>query len=129
LVEEEKATWKKPHALQVDRELHEKQRPLIARFGKDLSLCWSTRMLEGKPVRHYFVTDGKLIMAFADGVKVAGSVEVKSLSYKVGSYQVEKMVECTNEVRQRMEVVCGGCNHSYCLRNSEHLCKYIISGS
>uniref|UniRef100_A0A7S4QBB8 AIG1-type G domain-containing protein n=1 Tax=Alexandrium monilatum TaxID=311494 RepID=A0A7S4QBB8_9DINO len=129
VVEEEKATWKKPHNLEVDEDLQEKQRPFIADFGKDLTLCWLAHTLQGKRVRHYFVTDGTLMMEFGDGRKVTGSVEVKPLSYKAGSYEVEKEFQFTKEVRQRMEVVCGSQNHSFCLRNSEHMCKYIITGS
>ena len=41
---------------------------------------------------------------------------------------VEKKLSATAEIIQRMKNVLNATNFSYCLRNSEHLARYIIEG-
>lgn len=121
--------WTKTHSLEIDTELGAQQRQLVAEFGNVLLLCFIMLSLESKPVRHYFVTDGRLAIMFGSGTQVLAQVEVGPLGYAPGSYDVEREITCTTEIRQRMASVCGCRGHSFYLRNSEHLCRYIFSGS
>ena len=41
---------------------------------------------------------------------------------------MEKKLSATAEIIQRMKNVLNATNFSYCLRNSEHLARYIIEG-
>uniref|UniRef100_A0A7S0FBR9 AIG1-type G domain-containing protein n=1 Tax=Pyrodinium bahamense TaxID=73915 RepID=A0A7S0FBR9_9DINO len=130
LVNEEKKTWDLPHSLQIDNTRKFEQEKLLTRFKQDLFLCWVPyNLASGMPARHYFITDWSQMITFGNGTSVAARVEVKPCSYSKDQVSTEKCVKCSDEVRSRMAEVCGAKGHSFCLRNSEHMCKYIATGS
>merc|ERR1712110_1086167 len=47
----------------------------------------------------------------------------------MGKFTAEKEFTLTDEVKRRMIAVLGATAFSYALRNSEHLCRYIQSGT
>mmetsp|Transcript_75868 Transcript_75868/g.234881 ORF Transcript_75868/g.234881 Transcript_75868/m.234881 type:complete len:436 (-) Transcript_75868:196-1503(-) len=128
LCREETNNLKAPHELQINRELRGQQRPLVERFGSTLSLSWVWRAFCGDKVKHYFITDGLWTMEFGDGSSTKGSLRIYSSTSPEGKI-VLKEFELTSEVKGRMRSVCGATNYSWCLRNSEHLARYIQSGT
>mmetsp|Transcript_86848 Transcript_86848/g.202148 ORF Transcript_86848/g.202148 Transcript_86848/m.202148 type:complete len:437 (+) Transcript_86848:37-1347(+) len=132
LVEEEQSTWTQPHSLQIDSLLRAEQVPLLADFTKEVHLCWIPYDLDGsRSARHYFITNAskKQMISFGDGYKVCACVEIKPCTHPKDKIMTEKCIKVTDAVTGRMEEVCGARGHSFCLRNSEHLAKYIATGS
>jgi len=144
-VEAEQQRWLQPHSLCIDTLLQVQQQPLVNMFKDDLYLCscfTKCSAANGALVSHYFITDGTHMIQFGrpidDRSVISAAVEISHDSYNVREGDVagqnkwvytEKSFKKTDDVVNRMKAVCGARGYSICLRNSEHVAKYIQSGS
>lgn len=129
MIEEEKSNWVADHILGIDVELRETQLPLIERFGSPLKLCNLRCRMIGMEFFHFFITDGKWTMEFGGCRLSQNTVLIHPNPYQSEKYMVQKQFQMTQEVKERMMTVCGASAYSLCLRNCEHLARYIQSGS
>jgi GTP-binding protein EngB required for normal cell division len=128
----EKQAWAKSHALEHDESIHQSASGLamIDSFGTanqaQLSFCQGEAM--GVKYQHWYVTDGTYTMEFGGGSSFTGNkVIIHHNPRLTGS--VSKNFTVTDEVRNRMRTVLGATNYSVCLRNCEHVARYIFCGS
>eukprot|EP00929_Paragymnodinium_shiwhaense_P114057 TRINITY_DN8237_c0_g1_i2.p1 TRINITY_DN8237_c0_g1~~TRINITY_DN8237_c0_g1_i2.p1 ORF type:complete len:429 (-),score=91.94 TRINITY_DN8237_c0_g1_i2:335-1621(-) len=133
LVKDEIAVWTRPHSLNVDEELRKLQLPRLEAFKDKLFYCYVPIQLEGHPSRHYFVTDGSQLIEFhhyfISTSLVDAAVEVRPDGYQGKDVRTLKEFDFSSDIQDRMAQVCGARGHSYCLRNSEHLAKFVMTGS
>merc|ERR1719350_59381 len=105
--------------------------------------------MDGQELRHFFVTDKALVIEFHPGrIPSAVSiplpqkavakeeapaeepgVRIHEYTFSADAVRVVKEFRSTKEIKERMSRVCGARAFSFCLRNSEHMAKYITSGS
>eukprot|EP00928_Gymnodinium_smaydae_P061697 TRINITY_DN45727_c0_g1_i1.p1 TRINITY_DN45727_c0_g1~~TRINITY_DN45727_c0_g1_i1.p1 ORF type:complete len:437 (-),score=55.83 TRINITY_DN45727_c0_g1_i1:136-1446(-) len=133
LVRDEEATWQKPHSLRVDDALRTRSLALLDNFKPRLFYCYVPTKLQEQPSRHYFITDSVQLIEFhhyfVSTNQVDAAVAVLPDTYKGKEVRTLKEFDYTLEVKARMAQVCGARGHSFCLRNSEHLAKYVMTGS
>jgi len=127
LVAAEKLNWVKHHSLEIDTALQAQQRPLLRHFGSTVFLCSQERSMMGCPYYHHFVTDHIWTIEFGGGETLNCCVQVHN--NPMGTYQQECAAANTDDIMARMQRVCGARGYSLCLRNCEHLARYVISGS
>jgi len=148
LVPLERSLWTLDHELGRDSDAFIRQKEALQHFSRKpdaLKLCFVPS--EGREYLHWFVTDGIWCIGFmsVDDDASAETPEVpeededeeEDVHPRVQVQRLDPRCEAvvrasftlTEEVLARMERVCGGINHSFCLRNSEHLAKYIHCGS
>jgi len=128
LISEEKNSWVNDHSLKYDPDLRELQLKSLNSFGKDLQLRYADRAVLGRPYQHFWVTDGNWVIEFGGGELLDNSVLVHHNPVHGPTY-TEAKFKLTEEVMERMKLVCGAKNYSLALRNCEHLARYIHSGA
>ena len=124
--EAERQSWVLPHELMQDQELAKSQFSKLDNFGETLYLCYQDRETYTIKYQHWFVTDRKWTIEFGGGEHIDASVSVHDNPKQ--NYVDSKEFSYTNEVRIRMEKVCGATNYSLALRNCEHVARYIFCG-
>mmetsp|Transcript_29596 Transcript_29596/g.92424 ORF Transcript_29596/g.92424 Transcript_29596/m.92424 type:complete len:441 (+) Transcript_29596:55-1377(+) len=127
LVYSEQLNWVKNHSLEIDVNLQARQLPLLQNFGQRLFLCSKASYMMGMRYFHYFVTDHTWTIEFGGGESLMCAVLVHN--NPMGSYEEEKSIRNAPDVIARMQKVCGARGYSVCLRNCEHLARYILAGS
>jgi len=138
----ERLVWPLAHELGRDTDAYLRQREALQHFSRAtdaLKLCFVPT--EGREYLHWFVTDGVWCIGFMSlDEEMEGEEEAEEEEVAQARVQVQRIdpnceavvrasFTLTEEVLERMERVCGGVNHSFCLRNSEHLAKYIHCGA
>lgn len=131
LVQAEKGNWAVDHKLGISQDLRKRQLPLIEHFQCQLRLCDVPCKTHGIEYCHFFITDGKWTMEFGGGGGdlSQNTVLVHPNPYRNSAYTVQKEFDMTPEVKERMNTVCGASAYSLCLRNCEHLARYVQSGT
>ena len=101
--------------------------------GTELSLCfWKVDM--PFQYKNYFIRiqlgKSQWILRFEDpqDYEVKGRM-VLEVSQRQSTATVERTFTATPEVLERMNRVFSATNYSFCLRNSEHMARYIMEGS
>lgn len=142
-VQSEMDRWQHPHSLRIDTELQTRQHMLLDKFKDKLFLCvyFSRCYAAGRNgVNHYFITDRATVFQFGSPIERSGyfreGIEILPDTYGTTNVpgeeaQVFTEVEFkkTDDVVKRMKEVCGARGNSLCLRNSEHVAKYVQCGS
>ena len=99
----------------------------ISKLANTLYLCSSPSSIVGRLYKHYFITDKKYFIKYQNGKsnKIVITQEVKLQS----EYAMEETFYKTVDVQKRIKKMLEFKNfaHSLCLRNSEHICRYIMS--
>ena len=127
--DDERASWSQTHKLNYIQSLREEQLKLVSKFKKDLELRYRICHLYGIQYRHFWVTDGTWTIEFGGGSTGANNkIQVHS-NMDDGFSTTEVRFTMTDEVKARMENVCGASNYSLALRNCEHVARYIHSGA
>jgi len=126
--EAEQSSWAVPHQLVREPALQTEQKKLIKNFGAELKLCYISRKMLGLKYQHWFVTDGVWTIEFGGG-DVFNNKVIVHCNPPPEQYTIDCKFSNTEEVRQRMENVCGATNYSLALRNCEHVARYIRYGS
>jgi GTP-binding protein EngB required for normal cell division len=149
IIDEERPRWEIEHALHIDEGLRQKQSVLVDKFTSPLKLCREVISVAGISYSHYYISDGYYVLEFGGaGVASAAATEKGGSHYVSDGYyvlefgglcislkkenqqlNVVKEFANTGEVKCRMRLVLGATNHSWCLRNSEHVARYIQSGT
>ena len=100
--------------------------------GTELSLCfWKVDI--PFQYKNYFIRiqlgKSQWILRFEDPqvYEVNGRM-VLEISQRQSTATVERTFTATPEVLERMNRVFSATNYSFCLRNSEHLARYIVEG-
>ena len=128
ILEVEKVNWVKPHNLNYNTDLRNRQLPLINNFKRNLKLCYKERTLYGINYQHWYVTDGRWTIEFGGGEISNAEVQVHCNS-KGHEEIISTLFLMDQGVKNRMKKVCGATNYSLALRNCEHLARYIHSGA
>ena len=73
--------------------------------------------------------DGKYTVKFnhkldLQSLGISSMLEIEENSYN--DYQISKEIEMTDNIRERITMILGICNHSVLFRNSEHVTNYIV---
>jgi GTP-binding protein EngB required for normal cell division len=118
--------WAQSHNLGINHGLQLQQQALIPRFGDRLTMASRFCKFGGVEYFHFLITDGTWSMEFGVGNFASATVIVHSNPQS--DYEVEKTFNNTPEVQARMLKVCGATNYSLCLRNCEHVARYIYCG-
>lgn len=126
LLDNEKKTWVN-HQLQYDPKLREIQLAQVCNFGKHLKICHRPETFLGLTYWHFFVTDDTWVIEFGGGNLASASVIIHP--HPIQNFIVEAKFDNSPEILRRMQNVCGARSYSLCLRNCEHLARYIFSGS
>lgn len=128
LLKEEKARWELPHTLDYNQILREEQLKMLDSFKPNLQICFSDRQIMGEDYQHWWITDGSWVMEFGGGENLDTCVIIHEQRKNQDKFISHKKFHLMEEVKKRMEQVCGATNYSLTLRNSEHLANYIYSG-
>eukprot|EP00929_Paragymnodinium_shiwhaense_P037229 TRINITY_DN19875_c0_g1_i4.p1 TRINITY_DN19875_c0_g1~~TRINITY_DN19875_c0_g1_i4.p1 ORF type:complete len:447 (+),score=79.11 TRINITY_DN19875_c0_g1_i4:66-1343(+) len=130
LLEAEQANWVVDHKLGFNQNLREIQLPLIDNFKSPLKLCKFDTTLHGVEYMHYLITDDCWTIEFGgkDLSRFIGNTVIVH-SNPHGNVRIEKEFLLTQEVQDRMRQLCGASAYSVCLRNCEHVARYIQSGT
>ena len=128
MVKAERASWSFPHELQRNQEDVLAQIPLLANFGKTLSLCYQDHFMYGITYQHWFVTDGTWTIEFIRDKKKKARGQLLVHNYPKDPYIEAEEFHNTSDIKTRMSNVCGTTNYSLALRNCEHIARYIFCG-
>lgn len=128
VIQKEKLNLVKDHDLQVSKEYSSRYEEFIDRFGDTVFMCSKWCGSGIVQYKHYFITDHKWTLEFGGGDLANNTVSIHNKP-AIGDYEVEKEFPCDAKVRARMKKVVGGTNYSVCLRNCEHVARYIHSGT
>lgn len=137
----ERCLWTVGHELGRDTDAYLRQKEALQHFSRAteaLKLCFVPSA--AREYLHWFVTDGIWCIGFMsldDELEGEEEAEEEDAQPRVQVQRLDPHCEAivrasftlTEQVLERMERVCGGINHSFCLRNSEHLAKYIHCGT
>ncbi|CAE7312557.1 unnamed protein product [Symbiodinium sp. CCMP2592] len=126
VLREEQSACAKVHSLCIDAERQQREALNIAKFDKTLMLAYKRFSLFGMIYDHYFVTDGKWTIEFRGDEVAEAVVHVRSQHPEY--YEVAQTFSNAEDVRHRMELVCGARAFSFCLRNCEHVARFIAEG-
>lgn len=134
ILDSEKTSWKH-HSLCRNSITVDSQRDLLANFKSTLRLGYRPYLLPWGfyyvNLKQYVITDGTWVIEFGSDA-LSSDFENTTLSIHsnpaVGLIQ-EKEFELTADVKKRIQMVCGMRGYSLCLRNSEHVARYIQTGS
>jgi GTP-binding protein EngB required for normal cell division len=139
LIDMEKTSWSKPHALETNQTYAVQQCELIDRFfkvGSTLQLCCKIYPMEypgagGDKYQHWFVTtsDDSWVVQFGEFCQGETDLIVAVHSNPKGEYTIEDTFTLTSAVLARIKRVVGATNYSVALRNCEHVARYIQTGS
>lgn len=115
------------HLLQYDPATAEQSKGLLDNFGNQLCLCFEERTIGKASYQHWFVTDQnwRIELNGVDNTTACVLVQKEIASTKYNRFKTFKM---NKDVYERMKDVCGATNHSWILRNSEHVARYIHCG-
>ena len=151
LKEERKSrpTSQSTHSLRIDdHEAERQKREEVPRFSKERHALELWRV-ERAPDDHwrpydsngyfcFYITDGKRVMAFGDGsLQDTAAISVifhgnPKCPYPGGKFARTSSsgvpVTMSKAVQGRMEAVCGSRGYSELFRNSEHLCRFVLTG-
>ena len=120
------------HSLDRDGILVKEQIVLLDNFKTKLYLCYKDRKADKIKFQHWFVTDKSWVIEV--GLDECNVDEQRHNHLKIHTmmdkkdYCVYKQFDLDSQVRKRMLEVCGMVNHSFLLRNSEHVARYIHCG-
>ena len=129
----EKQAWIKNHDLDLDSSIHkglDGQR-MVEEFGDRFGrarMCARSCRLAGVTYDHYFITDGSRTFEFGVGQISNNKVEIHNRALQTG-YQIAAEFTVDDKVRERMRSVLGATNYSLCLRNCEHVARYVYCKS
>ena len=126
-MEKELNVWKKKkHTLENVPDVTQNQN--IRSLSRTLHLCYTENVFAGGHVyKVYFLTDKKMSIKFKFGnvSKMQISKEMKAEN----EYHIEiRNIFKSRAVEERISHVIGFSNFSLAFRNTEHVCRYIISG-
>lgn len=129
-VQQEELTWARDHDLAVSEEFRSRYRPLMDQFpeGSEARMCFSVRTFGPIKYKHYYITNNRYTLEFGGGTVGDNVVQIHA-NRVVDHAFIEATFFIRAEHRERMEKVIGGTNYSLCLRNCEHVARYIFCGS
>lgn len=114
-------SWLKNHSLFINEEY--KHSPDFLK-GKKLTLGYHDSGLEQK---EWFITDKESTIEFREVNKTQKALIIHKLP--LTNCIIESEFVCNDRVLERMKEVLGCTNFSFALRNSEHVSRYIYSGT
>eukprot|EP00937_MAST-01D_sp_MAST-1D-sp2_P006256 g6256.t1 len=136
----EKLGWTTNHELTYSWYLRSVMLPLVDKFGPQLHLC--RRLIRHGNIKyyHYFITDGSWTIEFGQGdisdtfvvvrhtCDMVGDTAGAPAPLLEGAPDVELTFANSDAVHARMREMCGANNYALCLRNCEHVARYIHCG-
>ena len=125
-LENEINLWRtKGHTLETVRSSVDERQ--IQDLSTTLHLCYTENVFTGGQLfKVYFITDKKISIKLKTG---RGSrLEIIDENKAENEYHTEMKLYKTRAVEERISHVKGFSNVSLAFRNSEHVCRYIISG-
>jgi hypothetical protein len=128
IVLKEEQAWSEDHSLQISFEYQRRNLPLIENFGPELHLCYRWCEMAGIKYCHYFVTDSTWTIEFGAGELSSCTCEIHN-NRLPGDHRIQRTFANDDEVQARMRQVVGATGYSLCLRNCEHVARYIYCGS
>lgn len=138
MMDVERTSWSKPHALEINQTYAAQQCELIDRFfevGDLLQLCSKLYPMEypgagSDKYQHWFITnsEGSWVVEFGEFGRGPTDLIVGVHSNPRGEYTIEDTFVLTSVVLERMKKVVGATNYSVALRNCEHISRYVQSG-
>ena len=129
---DERLTWRETHELNVSDkiklEIQNKEEKLI-KACKYLQICCTKTDIKDAKFQHWFIRDKdyKFMIEFSKE-DTGHLVTVKKCSKRLFEVHFECEFKKDANVEARINEVLGATNHSFLLRNSEHIARYIYNG-
>ena len=125
-LENEINLWRtKGHTLETVRSSVDERQ--IQDLSTTLHLCYTENVFTGGQLfKVYFITDKKISIKLKTGR--GSKLEIINENKAENEYHTEMKLYKTRAVEERISHVKGFSNVSLAFRNSEHVCRYIISG-
>jgi len=137
LLDAEKESWL-AHNLIFDERYRALALDLLSNFksGSELSLSCSDRRRAGCSYKHCFVTNGTWIFEFnttsEDSSIYGARVLIRRVNEAAGELRHAASLQgpflMDDAIRNRMRQLVGLKNYSLCLRNCEHVARYVLTG-
>ena len=137
----ERDSWSKEHSLEISKEGSQRYQEMIKSIGNKLQLCYYEDVLYDIVYQHWLVKDvselekNTHIIEFVRTSEQQFEVLIREEetntdgSFRVFDGELVEEFEKTPKVVDRIKEVVGATNHSLLLRNSEHIARYIYSGT
>ena len=128
----ELSSWENEHVL-VSRKIEKSRikeitdQRNVSIFSKNLHLCsvWDDKMGNS---RYYFITDRKNSLKMTQH-RFTKEQSLRIIPQESDSYSIESTFYLEEDVKHRMKMLVDRVlNFSYVFRNSEHVCRYIMTG-
>jgi len=105
--------------------------PLLDYFleGSSAKLCFRNESFYGLAYDHYYITNDAYTIEFGGGQLCDNTVTVHCRPMPTGNVFEESSFTVDAACKARMQQVVGATGYSLCLRNCEHVARFIQSGS
>ena len=124
-LEKEISVWKKKHSLDAVNVPKEEDEN-IENLSETLFLCYNKNVFTGKFKKDYFITDKNVFIRYRNGEINRLHISIDTLAES--SYHIEEKFYKTKAVVERIKQIKGFSNFSLTFRNTEHVCRFILSG-